>query len=156
MFVPPSRSRGWSGVAPGRLRKGQRDTSRQNRKSLLCYTRGGPGFQERKVKVLGPILRSCLGVRSLPLPPETGEIPGHVGAGEGDCEDCCLSVPSWERGTEGRRPRGQPQGPQELGICRLFASLPTSIFPQDSSSFYTFWRNEDVPKLNCGDRDTTE
>ena len=36
------------------------------------------------------------------------------------------------------KPRGQPQGPQELGICRLFASLPTSVFPQDSSSFYTF------------------
>ena len=82
--------------------------------------------------------------------------PGRVGTGEGDCEDCCLSVPSWEAGTEGRRPRGQPQGPQELGICRLFASLPTSVFPQDSSSFYTFWSNEDVPKLNCGDGDTAE
>lgn len=148
--MSPSRSRGWSGVAPGRLRKGQRDTSGQNRKSLLCYTRGGPGFQERKVKVLGPFSRAASwSAASLYLV----RFLGHVGAGEGDCEDHCLLVPFWEAGTEGRRPWGQPLGPQELGICPLFASLPTSVFPQDSSSFYTFWSNENVPKLNCGDGD---
>lgn len=126
MFVPASRSRGWSGVAPGRLRKGQRDTSRQNRKSLLCYTRGGPGFQERKVKVLGPILRSCLGVRSLPLPPETGEIPGACGDWGGGLRGLLLIGTILGGGYRGEEAQGSAPGSPGTGdlppVC-----LPTNL-----------------------------